>query len=275
MRNYTNKYFIQVNDIDMTYDTDNPAGAFYNGGKGWVPIEGDFTGGYNGDGYKITGLKVISTIAGLFGYNNGLIENLALIDVNIKGGASAGGIAGVNWGSMFPQSPGRIERCYTTGTISAEDRDMPRAGGIAGLMQGGGTISDCYSTASVSSVLLGPVYAGNYYAHAGGIVGLAYNRSITNCYSAGVVTGSVPSPVPGWQTLLSRGGLVGTADPGGTNGFAITSSYCLNRINTFGTQLTPAQMQNQANYIGWDFDTVWAINPSINGGLPYLRVFTQ
>lgn len=31
------------------------------------------------------------------------------------------------------------------------------------------------------------------------------------------------------------------------------------------------QMKQQSNYIGWDFETIWGIDPNINNGYPYLR----
>ena len=32
-----------------------------------------------------------------------------------------------------------------------------------------------------------------------------------------------------------------------------------------------AEMKSQATYSGWDFDNVWGMNPSENGGYPFLR----
>jgi hypothetical protein len=34
---------------------------------------------------------------------------------------------------------------------------------------------------------------------------------------------------------------------------------------------TTGEMKNYSTYVGWDFDNVWAINPSINEGYPYLK----
>jgi hypothetical protein len=31
------------------------------------------------------------------------------------------------------------------------------------------------------------------------------------------------------------------------------------------------QMKQQSSYEGFDFETVWAIDPNINNGYPYLR----
>ena len=38
-----------------------------------------------------------------------------------------------------------------------------------------------------------------------------------------------------------------------------------------GTGLTTTEMKDKANFTGWDFDTVWDIDPSINDGYPFLR----
>ena len=38
-----------------------------------------------------------------------------------------------------------------------------------------------------------------------------------------------------------------------------------------GTPKSTAEMKSQATYSGWDFDNVWGMNPSENGGYPFLR----
>jgi len=103
---------------------------------------------------------------------------------------------------------------------------------------------------------------------AGGITGYVgrnfSTEAIVNCYSTGDVSSS------GGASPLSVGGIVG--EIGASR--LVTSSYCPDLYGSpWGTQLTPAQMQLQANYTGWNFSTVWAINPGKNGGTPYLRVF--
>ncbi|MFW6025149.1 MAG: hypothetical protein ACOCRX_02295 [Candidatus Woesearchaeota archaeon] len=40
-----------------------------------------------------------------------------------------------------------------------------------------------------------------------------------------------------------------------------------------GTLLIDAQMKQQALYNNWDFENIWGIDPNINDGYPYLRVF--
>lgn len=76
-------YYVLGNDIDLTHDTTDPNGLFYNDGYGWNPI-GDyfeyysFYGTLDGQGHSIIGLY--SKSGGLFDY----ISNDGTKDVKIK-----------------------------------------------------------------------------------------------------------------------------------------------------------------------------------------------
>jgi uncharacterized repeat protein (TIGR02543 family) len=144
---HTDKYFKLGDDIDLTFDTQNPAGKFYNLGSGWgaIGIEEsiNFQGNFDGDGYVITGLyinKPSTNYQGLFGYigQNGKVENLGLKDVNITGREFVGGVSGYI-------ENGEISNSYSTGSVSAEGY----VGGFVGANQG--TITHSYSTGSVSA----------------------------------------------------------------------------------------------------------------------------
>ena len=96
--------YVITNDIDLTYDTTNKDGAFYNDGYGWEPID-FFTGYLNGQNHKILGMNITSDYkiidgleygyrdAGLFSIIQGGkckfgscgIYNLKMADVNING----------------------------------------------------------------------------------------------------------------------------------------------------------------------------------------------
>ena len=102
---YENMYFKLTADIDL-------------GGTDWTPI-GDannpFKGNFDGDGKKITGLRVnvtTSHCAGLFGYvQGGAISNLAVsgnVALTYDNDAMVGGIVG----SLFN---GNISNCSFTG----------------------------------------------------------------------------------------------------------------------------------------------------------------
>ena len=96
------KYYVLNNDIDLTYDTKNSNGLFYNNGYGWLPID-NFYGSFDGNNHVISGLyinrpkSVSDSPVGLFGTIYGSyssIKNLIIKDVNITGNYRAGALAG-------------------------------------------------------------------------------------------------------------------------------------------------------------------------------------
>ena len=93
-------------DIDMT-------------GREWTRLGTwpGYSGIFNGQGYRITGLNFSAETTKLFGLLNGrgVIKNLQLIDVNLYG--SSGPAAGI-----VEQNEGKIIACSVTGKISAYGR---------------------------------------------------------------------------------------------------------------------------------------------------------
>jgi hypothetical protein len=160
-----------------------------------------FSGVFDGNGYIVRNADVNmpgSDYVGLFGYvgAGGQIRNLGLEDVSIGGSRCVGGLVGI--------SSGTISNCYSTGSVSGTDDSV---GGLVG--GNGGTISNCYSTGSV---------AGN--GRVGGLVGgNSYYATIIDCYSTGSVTG----------TGDYVGGLVGW------NGGTITNCYSTGSVTGTGS----------------------------------------
>jgi len=158
-----------------------------------------FTGVFNGNEHKITGLTIDDAGAGndylgLFGYigEDGQVSNLGIEGGSVSGNYLVGGLAGGNAGT--------ISNCYSTGSASG----TRFVGGLVGISSG--TISNCYSSGSVGGDhevggLVGD-NAGtitNCYSTDGvtgndavaGLVGFNYEKcSISNCYSTGTVSGS-------------------------------------------------------------------------------------
>ena len=225
--NLLDKHFILTNDI--VFDPNhNPSHVFdkaliapdtsasYNF-QGTV-----FSGTFDGEGHCIWNLKIGSPGAdfiGLFGkIDSGIVNNLALRNVNIKAHDRIGGLVGNN--------SGEITNCNTTGKI----RGWNRTGGICGTNTG--TVVSCsYQGGTVSGDRVGGLigwnfgtikysYAlgtirGRYYvggltgitmglteqcfadcivageSHVGGLSGAAGEVSITllNCYADGQVEG--------------------------------------------------------------------------------------
>ena len=139
----------------------------------WYPIGSEdhlYTGTFNGQNFKISGLTINSSSAdyqGLFGYvgSSGKIEKLS-VSGSVKGKRYVGGVVGLNLGS--------VENCHNTGTGTVTGTG-DYVGGVVGDNRG--SVINCYNTGTVS---------GN---RVGGVVG--YNiSSVTNCYNTGTVTGT-------------------------------------------------------------------------------------
>ncbi len=270
---YMSDYFILTNDIDAS------ATSGWNSGAGFDPI-GDFTnrfsGSVNGNGYKISNLNInrsSTDYIGLFGYADDAsvpctIENLGLVNVSITGNYYVGGLIGRT-------SYVAVTNCYVTGSVSGSGTEI---GGLIGY-QYEETISRCFTDVSVNgggdytggvigyleggelynSYALGSVHSTN--GDAGGLVGEIEDYEIQYCYAAGVVSGGSPSSDPG--------GLISYVDGGDVDdSYWNTDSTA---TSDEGTGLTTAQMKSSGNYTGFNFNTIWAIDPNINNGYPYLQ----
>ena len=138
-------------DIDLT-------------GKEWTQVgtwPPGYSGIFNGQGHRITGLNFSAATTELFGLLNerGVIKNLQLIDVNLYG--SSGHAAGI-----VEENNGQIIACSVTGKISA----YGRTSSIADLNYG--SITACWFDGTLEEYESGAIVRHNY----------AY---ITSCYWGG------------------------------------------------------------------------------------------
>lgn len=137
-------------DIDLT-------------GKKWTRLDTwpGYSGVFNGQGHRITGLNFSAATTELFGLLNerGVIKNLQLIDVNLYG--SSGHAAGI-----VEENNGQIIACSVTGKISA----YGRTSSIADLNYG--SITACWFNGTLEEYESGAIVRHNY----------AY---ITSCYWGG------------------------------------------------------------------------------------------
>ena len=138
-------------DIDLT-------------GKEWTQVgtwPPGYSGIFNGQGHRITGLNFSAATTELFGLLNerGVIKNLQLIDVNLYG--SSGYAAGI-----VEENNGQIIACSVTGKISA----YGRTSSIADLNYG--SITACWFNGTLEEYESGAIVRHNY----------AY---ITSCYWGG------------------------------------------------------------------------------------------
>ena len=137
-------------DIDLT-------------GREWTCLDTwpGYSGVFNGQGHRITGLNFSAATTELFGLLNlrGVIKNLQLIDVNLYG--NNGSAAGI-----VDQNNGQIIACSVTGKISAYGRTC----GIADLNYG--SITACWFDGTLKDYESGAIVRFNY-------------NTITSCYWGG------------------------------------------------------------------------------------------
>lgn len=166
-------------DIDLT-------------GKKWTRLDTwpGYSGVFNGQGHRITGLNFSAASFGLFYFLNvsGVIKNLQLIDVNLDG--SSGGAAG-----MVDRNLGQIIACSVTGKLTVH------SGGIANASYG--DIIACWFNGTLKDE-----------SGCGTIVRFNY-KNITSCYWGGnteqgvlrneggtVVATKVDGATVKWQTAV-------------------------------------------------------------------------
>ncbi len=197
-----NYYFRQINDIDLSNSyastgTDTDKFIHNNGGKFYAPIgteSAPFDGVYDGQGYKITGVKSErgnENNIGVFGFvkqNGTLVPTIKNLHVElmapgekangILGGENVGGIAGKIANAV-------IENCSVTiGTVTGKQN----VGGIAGHFTSS-KIINCFTQSDVSA------FSSEVAPYAGGIVGYVHDAvnfesTISGCFASGSIYAS-------------------------------------------------------------------------------------
>ena len=305
------KYFKQTADIILNspdvfardekgYITGIAEGKTANA---WTPIgnhfyfTNSFCGNYDGAGHAVRGIYIETEVdyQGLFGYiNNGSVSRLGIEDSFIFGWSWVGGVAGILWyGSTVKRSNNRgtvfgtydigglvgfncatVKYSYNTGTVSGTDF----VGGIVGYNGDSSVVTQCYNIGSISgSEFVGGVAGNNSFskelsesfnagpvsgnAVIGGVAGSnSWYSSLVNCYNIGRV----------WGTE-SVGGVVGEVSYYATVENCYYLNTCTEISSEFGTALTEAQMQETTDFIGFDFESVWMLDPTTEYYYPILR----
>ena len=157
INNNLNGGYILINDIDASSINFTPIGDNSN----------PFTGVFAGSGFTISNLTISSDSnnIGLFGYNEGTIQNFTLENVDITGNENVGGLVGYNTGT--------IDNVTSFGIVIGNS-DI---GGFIGFNSG--TIKNSTSFASV----------GDSGTNVGGFIGSDNSESYTNnrwCNPAGI-----------------------------------------------------------------------------------------
>ncbi len=265
------KWFILSADVDML-PTPFPTPI----GTRTVP----FTGVFDGAGHSIKGLVIndtatVSRPLGLFGVLGplGMIERLQLVNPSVRstGNMSVGALVG----ELDPDAI--VQQCgVEQGSVSTPVSDA--AGGLVG--DNGGTVRECYSTASVTALGL-----------AGGLLGRS-TGTVENCMAASTMTtlkvgtgtaagGLMGADVGGSvRFCLANSPSITSARPAGLVGFASPTSVltnCVsNKVAPRAVENWPADIPGSAwcedannlasatffTGLGWDLEKVWAMEGS-------------
>ena len=148
-----------------------------------------------------------------------------------------------------------VSQCYTQGAIY-----MPTDNGWGGALTGmsADSTANCYARVDIYQ-------KGNIAEESGFISNPHDYLNMTNCYNAGKL-----------HDAMGRGGL---SVREGFESFYYDKELlsCDYDRSYYGTLKergrTTNEMKAKSTFEGWDFETIWGRNNSINDGYPYLRVF--
>ena len=205
IRTSTSSSYKLSNDIDLTYDTQNENGIFYNSGTGWQSIT-NFKGTFDGDNHKITGLY--STRNGLFDSvtvskvndNNSIFSNLTLQNFNIVNSSNNNVAALV--GTLEADS--NVSNIIID-NVSITSSNISSEGKAAGLVANSNSFvpisfTNCYNNSEIYSKI------------SGGIYGSLKIASVINSANEGIVNGNnIAGGIGGETTLATLDKVINTA----------------------------------------------------------------
>lgn len=245
IRNNLQGKYILMNDIDLSEET--AEGGSLDTGNGWSPID-NFSGTFDGNGYRIKGMTIYGNPTGAIGFfgNLGLeptIKNVGLVDVNISV-AGNGKCCGALVGGYQYTSLNTIENCFVTGQIECGS-NYEEVGGIAGAL-GNATVYNCYNVADITTI--------GDDNEVGGIVG-GECGIISKCYNLGKIDGGKGNAIcSSWGGFYNCFYLKGTGKE--TEG---------------STPLTDAQMKKASYFTNFDFRDVWEVDANSSYQYPQLK----
>ncbi len=178
-----------------------------------------------------------SYVGGIAGYNSSGTINRSINTGNINGYDYVGGLVGWDFSGVITNS-------FNTGSIVGNSA----TGGLEGY-HSMGSLTNSYSAGEVSG-----------YDYTGGLIGYC-DTSVLNCYSIGSVTGvSLTGGLTGYNSNIISNSFWNMETSGQTT-------------SAGGTGLSTVQMKSQSTFTdaGWSFPEIWAINPELNEGYPYLN----
>ncbi|MDR2580060.1 MAG: T9SS type A sorting domain-containing protein [Fibromonadaceae bacterium] len=241
-------------------------------------------------------------VGGFVGFNLDTIINCYYTGTVTGNNNIVAGTAGLWVGGIAGLNQGMISGCYSEGMVTGENQ----LGGLVG--NNAGTINNSYSASVVmGNGIVAPYIGGLAGINGKGEIFNSYsigevkNSTSIWSYSGGLVGSNSDIPVPfeefgqiaGFLIVFSKTFDLEAAKKGAmagkqigkavewlvTNPGTITNSYydsltskqssCVGGKEGIWGRNT-AQMKQQSNFVGWNFNTIWDIESSINNGYPYL-----
>jgi len=188
--------------------------------------------------------------------------SVVTIQINVSNNSSAvGGLVGLSDNSLISNS-------YTKGSISATfgGTATPSFGGVAGITNSGSIINS-YTTASISSVSVRPII--------GGIIGNSDTQTqIVNAYASGSLP-MVGSGTPIIDGSSAPARLTHPDQASGVRSYSEMNPSQAEAVGGLSIYYTGMTANMRGHYPGWNFTEVWLVDPSVNGGFPQLRIFTD
>ena len=267
IRNSPASYFRLANDIDMTYDTRNPNGLYYNNGKGWDPLfsgavsltasgsisrgADTFTGSLDGGGHKIIGLYInrpdedyVGLFSNIYNYklNEMSVKDLILENPNITGNNYVGGIAGLASGYSYSSCLSLENIAVNNGKIVGNSY----VGGISGYIQGGGNLTgactdtdkkrfDVHSLFNSATIQANDNYAAgifgyltNYRYQSNSTIDIHDIQNVGIIYSENDASGLVSVINDNNGVAITINNAISTGTLVGNNGYGIFGKYTMN-----------------------------------------------
>ena len=257
----------------------------WDGGAGFDPIGGTFSGFFDGGGYAVRGLFINRPVLDRVGLFRDIsksgelaVSNLGVEDADIRGRSAAGIISG--------QSAASFSKVWTTGEVVAVVNNV---GGLVGLFltdvtnPAPNTIMMSWSTANVrgnqwiggligsKTGNRGGSFAGNWAAGdvrsdsvSGGLFGRVINATLDGNWSSGSVSGDGSNV----------GGFVGSASNADTDiNFGYWNRDTSGRSTSGGGVAAVVQTLAAANFGGDDATLTWAFGDDAD--FPLLTVLSR
>jgi len=233
-----------------------------------------FSGNILGNGYTISNMNiningdVVGFVSDLAG---GIMKDLSFINSKVSGKDIVGVVAGINCNGA------KISNCKVSGEVYGNIN----VGGFVGYNDFDGELnSDTANTSVIGTSYLGGLTSVNL-----GYINTSFSTSILNNTSEigtlvyanrGTISNSYSKSrltdgtfVNGLGKILQSGRIINSYSFGSTPMFY---SDCRGDSMQQGVEMTDDQMKQLSTFDGWNFNTIWGIDPQKNDGYPYLKL---